>query len=77
MTVFAGQRSDPFVFDIGQYMRIIQSNQDLFRDFSANALGPLHGRTVRADGTSGVDGFGISVGGFFAPWGWGPGVFSR
>jgi len=58
MQVFTGQRSDPFVFDIGQYMRIIQSNQDLFRDFSANALGPLHGRTVRADGTSGVDGFG-------------------
>jgi hypothetical protein len=58
MTVFAGQRSDPFVFDIGQYMRIIQSNQDLFRAFPAFALGPLQGRAVRADGSSGVDGFG-------------------
>jgi hypothetical protein len=58
MTVFTGQRSDPFVFDVGQYMRIIQSNQDLFRDFPGFALGALHGRTVRTDMTSGVDGFG-------------------
>jgi hypothetical protein len=58
MTVFTGQRSDPFIFDIGQYMRIIQSNQDLFRDFPSFALGALHGRPVRADMTSGVDGFG-------------------
>ena len=58
MTVFTGQRADPFVFDVGQYMRIIQSKQDLFRDFAGNALGPLHGRPVRTDGTSGVGGFG-------------------
>jgi hypothetical protein len=58
MTVFTGQRADPFVFDVGQYMRIIQSKQDLFRDFPTNVLGPLHGRPVRSDNTSGVDGFG-------------------
>ena len=58
MTVFTGQRADPFVFDVGQYMRIIQSKQDLFRDFPGNALGSLHGRPVRTDGTSGVGGFG-------------------
>jgi hypothetical protein len=58
MQVFTGQRADPFVFDVGQYMRIIQSKQDLFRDFPGFALGALHGRTVRADMTSGVDGFG-------------------
>jgi hypothetical protein len=39
-------------------MRITQGKQDLFRDFPGNALGPLRGRTVRADHTSGVDGFG-------------------
>jgi hypothetical protein len=58
MQVFTGQRADPFVFDVGQYMRIIQSKQDLFRDFPGFALGALHGRPVRADMTSGVDGFG-------------------
>ncbi len=58
MTVFTGQRADPFVFDVGQYMRIIQNHQDLFRDFPGFALGALHGRTVRSDNTSGVDGFG-------------------
>jgi hypothetical protein len=56
--VFTGQRADPFVFDVGQYMRIIQSKQDLFRDFPGFALGALKGRTVRPDNTSGVDGFG-------------------
>ncbi len=58
MQVFTGPRNDPFVFDVGQEMRVAQGKQDLFRDFPGFALGPLHGRPVRADGTSGVDGFG-------------------
>lgn len=58
MEVFTGLRDDPFVTDVGQLNRILQNKQDLFRDFSAFALGPLRGRPVRADHTSGVDGFG-------------------
>jgi hypothetical protein len=58
MQVFTGLRDDPFVTDIGQLNRILQSKQDLFRDFPGFALGALHGRPVRADNTSGVDGFG-------------------
>jgi Domain of unknown function (DUF4331) len=58
MKVFTGLRDDPFVADIGQLNRILSSNQDLFRDFPGFAAGALHGRTVRADKTSGVDGFG-------------------
>jgi hypothetical protein len=58
MQVFTGLRDDPFVADIGQLNRILSSNQDLFRDFPGFAAGALHGRTVRADNTSGVDGFG-------------------
>lgn len=58
MKVFTGLRDDPFVTDVGQLMRILASSQDLFRNFPGFALGPLRGRTVRADNTSGVDGFG-------------------
>jgi hypothetical protein len=58
MQVFAGLRDDPFVTDVGQLMRILQSKQDLFRNFPGFALGALRGRTVRADNTTGVDGFG-------------------
>jgi Domain of unknown function (DUF4331) len=58
MQVFTGQRADPFVFDVGQYMRIIQNNQDVFRNYPSFPLGALRGRPVRSDNTSGVDGFG-------------------
>jgi hypothetical protein len=57
MQVFTGLRDDPFVTDVGQLNRILESKQDLFRDFPGFALGPLRGRPVRADNTSGVDGF--------------------
>jgi hypothetical protein len=58
MQVFAGLRDDPFVADIGQLNRILASSQDLFRAFPNSAVGSLRGRAVRADMTSGVDGFG-------------------
>ena len=58
MQVFTGLRDDPFVTDVGQLNRILANDQDLFRDFPGFALGALRGRTVRADNTSGVDGFG-------------------
>jgi hypothetical protein len=58
MQVFTGLRDDPFVTDVGQLNRILANDQDLFRDFPGFALGPLRGRPVRADNTSGVDGFG-------------------
>ncbi len=58
MKVFSGLRDDPFVTDVGQLMRILANSQDLFRSFPGFALGPLRGRAVRADNTSGVDGFG-------------------
>lgn len=58
MQVFSGLRDDPFVTDVGQLDRILANTQDVFRDFPAFALGALRGRTVRADTTSGVDGFG-------------------
>ena len=50
---FAGLRDDPFVFDIGQFFRILNGSQDLFRQVGAS----FRGRPVRADGTSGVDAF--------------------
>src|SRR2546425_1077290 len=56
--VFAGLRDDPFVLDVGQVFRILRGSQGVFRAFTSPALGPLPGRPVRADGTSGVDGFG-------------------
>jgi len=58
MTVFTGLRDDPFVTDVGQLNRILSNTQDLFRAFPGFALGPLRGRPVRSDLTSGVDGFG-------------------
>jgi hypothetical protein len=58
LQVFTGLRDDPFVTDVGQLNRILASKQDLFRAFSGFALGALRGRPVRADLTSGVDGFG-------------------
>ena len=56
--VFTGLRDDPFVLD-GQYFRIVASEQEVFRDIPSSPLGPLRGRTLRADGTSGVDMFEI------------------
>ncbi len=58
MQVFAGLRDDPFATDVGQLMRILSNQQDVFRDLPSTPLGHLRGRPVRADGTSGVDGFG-------------------
>jgi hypothetical protein len=49
---YVGLRDDPFVFDFGQFNRILTGTQDLFR-----AVGPFRGRAVRSDGTSGVDAF--------------------
>src|SRR5262249_34586186 len=37
---------------------ILGNAQDVFRGVDASPLGPLRGRDVRQDGTSGVDGFG-------------------
>ena len=50
---FVGLRDDPFVFDFGQFARILNNTQDLFRQ-----VGNFRGRSVRSDGTSGVDAFG-------------------
>ncbi len=55
---WAGLAADPFVVDIGQFNRIVAGQQALFRDVPASPLGPLPGRPIRADGTSGVDSFG-------------------
>ena len=52
--VFAGLRDDPFVFDVGQFFRILNGSQDVFRQIGTS----FRGRPVHADGTSGVDGFG-------------------
>jgi hypothetical protein len=56
--VFTGLRDDPFVFDLAQFNRILAGKQDVFRDIPTSPLGPLRGRPVRADGSSGVDTFG-------------------
>lgn len=55
--VFTGLRDDPFVLD-GQFFRITAGEADVFRNIPSSPLGPLRGRTVRADGTSGLDMFG-------------------
>ncbi len=55
--VFTGLRDDPFVLD-GQFFRILINEQDVFRAVPNSPLGPLRGRPVRSDGTSGVDMFG-------------------
>ena len=52
---FVGMRDDPFVFDVGQFFRILNGTQDVFRAIPSAGF---RGRAVRADGTSGVDGFG-------------------
>ena len=52
---FVGMRDDPFVFDVGQFFRILNGTQDVFRAIPSAGF---RGRSVRADGTSGVDGFG-------------------
>ena len=58
LRAFAGLAADPFVVDIGQFNRISGGAQEVFRDLPSTPLGPLRGRPVRADGTSGVDSFG-------------------
>ena len=50
---FVGLRDDPFVFDVGQFFRILNGTQDVFRQIGTS----FRGRAVRSDGTSGVDGF--------------------
>ena len=55
---FAGLTDDPFVFDAGQFHRILGGSQDLFREADLPVLGSLRGRSVRSDDTSGVDAFG-------------------
>ena len=54
--VFTGLRDDPFVLD-GQFFRIVANLQDVFRAIPASPLGPLRGRPIKADGTSGLDTF--------------------
>ena len=54
--VFSGLRDDPFVLD-AQFFRILNGSQDVFRDIPTSPLGPLRGRPIRADGTSGLDSF--------------------
>jgi len=51
---FVGMRDDPFVFDVGQFFRILNNTQDVFRAIPSAGF---RGRAVRGDGTSGVDGF--------------------
>lgn len=64
--VFAGLLDDSFVFDAGQFNRILGGSQDLFRGLTRTPLGDLRGRPIRADGTSGVDAFGGTNGSFLA-----------
>ena len=49
---YFGLRDDPFVFDFAQFNRILNGTQDVFRQ-----VGTYRGRSVRTDGTSGVDSF--------------------
>jgi hypothetical protein len=58
LRAWAGLADDPFVVDIGQLNRILGNAQDVFRGVDGSPLGDLRGRSVRADGTSGVDSFG-------------------
>ena len=55
---FTGTRDDPFVFDFGQFARIMNGTQDVFRNIASTPIGPLRGRPLHSDGTSGVDAFG-------------------
>jgi hypothetical protein len=58
--IFAGLRDDAFVFDVGQFNRIIGSGtQDVFREAPIAALGvTLRGRSASQQGRSGFDSFG-------------------
>lgn len=66
---FAGVRDDSFVTDVAQAIFRIGLNpdkvanaenhtQDVYRGFTSTVFGPLRGRPIRADLSSGVDGFG-------------------
>lgn len=66
---FAGVTDDSFQTDVAQAVFRVglnpdknlnapQHTQDVFRGFVSTSFGPLRGRALRADGTSGVDGFG-------------------
>lgn len=66
---FAGIRDDSFVTDVAQAIFRIGLNpdplanapnhtQDVYRGFVSLPFGPLRGRPLRVNGTSGVDGFG-------------------
>jgi hypothetical protein len=55
--VFAGLREDPFVVDLSQLNRLLADRQDVFRQVTSPVLGPLRGRALKADGTSGDDSF--------------------
>lgn len=56
--VWAGQADDPFTVDVSQFFKIVlDGGAQMFRDLPSTPLGPLAGRTVRADGTSGIDTF--------------------
>lgn len=80
LQVFAGLREDPFVTDLGQVFRILGGQQEVFRNLAMTPIGPLRGRPVRADGTSGSDGFGGFNGTFIVvefPKSWVRGGISR
>lgn len=66
---FAGVADDSFQTDVAMAIFRIGLNpnptanapahtQDVFRGFTSTSFGPLRGRPLRADGTSGSDGFG-------------------
>lgn len=74
---FAGAADDSFQTDVAQAVFRIGLNpnptgnamnhtQDVFRGFISTSFGPLRGRPLRADLTSGVDGFGGYDTGMFA-----------
>ena len=54
--LFTGLRDDPFVLD-GQFFRITNGTQEVFRDLPSTPIGPLRGRPLRPDGTSAIDSF--------------------
>ncbi len=66
---YAGAADDSFQTDVAQAAFRVGANpnptenapnhtQDVFRGFVSTSFGPLRGRPLRADATSGVDGFG-------------------
>jgi hypothetical protein len=54
---YAGLADDAFVFDFTQFNAILDGSQDLFRAVTSPVLGPLSGRSLKPDGTSGIDFF--------------------